>query len=343
MAKDTTNSEVQETKAKDETRDEIEEVKQVEPEVDLPDEAPGAATEAQAEQAAVSDAGTAVAKAGKRSAKSIAEAESEAARQAAKLHRPEEAHETPPRARNRQMPNPLHQHGKKYRAAQEKIDRTTHYSLGEALELAKGAAAAKFDESVELHINLGVDPRQADQMVRATVVLPKGTGRKLRVAVFADGAQAEAARKAGADLVETDKLLAAIEKGKLDFEVLIATPDKMATLGRVAKILGPRGLMPNPKSGTVTADVAAAVAATKAGKVEYRIDKQAIIHQVIGKVSFSAPDLETNAKALLSSILQAKPQAAKGTYVKALTLSTSMGPGIKLDTTGTISALSSKK
>ncbi|HVQ44786.1 MAG TPA: 50S ribosomal protein L1 [Candidatus Saccharimonadia bacterium] len=241
------------------------------------------------------------------------------------------------------MPNPLHLHGKKYREAAKLVDAATAYSLDDALELARKTASTKFDSSVELHINLGVDPRQADQMVRSTVVLPHGTGKTIRIAVYADGKAGDDAKTAGADIVGTDKLLADIEKGKLDFDMLIATPASMASLGKVAKVLGPRGLMPNPKSGTVTPDVAKAVKEAKAGKVEFRIDKQAIIHQVIGKVSFTPENLRENAGTLLSAILKAKPATAKGTYVKALSTTTSMGPGIKVDAAATISAIATGK
>jgi large subunit ribosomal protein L1 len=280
-------------------------------------------------------------KAGKHSAKAVREAEAEEARQAAKEDRAH--HEDEPKPRVRQMPNPLHQHGKKYRKAAELVDRNKAYDLDEALELARKTATTKFDASVEFHVNLGVDPRQADQMVRSSVVLPHGTGKDVRVAVYADGKQAEDAKAAGADIVGTDKLLADIEKGKLNFDMLVATPAAMATLGKVAKILGPRGLMPNPKSGTVTPDVAKAVKEAKAGKVEFRIDKQAIVHQAIGKASFDADKLRENAVTFLSAILKAKPAAAKGTYVKALHATTSMGPGIKLDASATIAAISAKK
>lgn len=285
------------------------------------------------------------AKAGKHSAKAIREAEEEAARQAAKAERAEKeaADEEAPKAPKRQAPNPLKQHGKKYREALKLVDRMKLYQLDEALELAAKTATTKFDSSVELHINLGVDPRQADQMVRASVVLPHGTGRTLRVAVFADGEAADKAKAAGADLIGTDKLLADIEKGKLDFDMLVATPDKMATLGKVAKILGPRGLMPNPKSGTVTPDVAKAVKEAKAGKVEFRIDKQAIVHQAVGKVGFKAEDLLENATTFISAILRAKPASTKGTYVKAIAVTTSMGPGIKIDSAATVATISGKK
>jgi len=284
-------------------------------------------------------------KAGKHSAKATREAEEEAERQAAKLERVEReaAGEEEPKAPKRQLPNPLHQHGKKYRAARELVDRFKHYSLEEALELAAKTTTTKFDSSVEIHVNLGVDPRQADQMVRATVVLPHGTGKTIRVAVFVDGKLAEDAKTAGADIVGTEELLAAIEKGKLDFDLLIAQPSGMAVLGKVARILGPRGLMPNPKSGTVTQDVVKAVTDAKAGKIEFRIDKQAIIHQAVGKVGFKAEDLLENAQTFLSAVLKAKPAAGKGQYVKAVTVTTTMGPGIKVDAAATTAALSGKK
>lgn len=286
-----------------------------------------------------------VTKAGKHSAKAIREAEVEEARLAAKEDRKtHEAEEVAaPRASRRQMPNPMHQHGKRYRTAAEKIDKTKSYDLASALELAVATATTKFDSTVELHVNLGVDPRQADQMVRATVTLPHGTGKTLRVAAYVDGKDAESAKAAGADLAGTTELLKDIEAGKLNFDLLIATPAGMATLGKVAKVLGPRGLMPNPKAGTVTTDVAKAVKEAKAGKVEFRIDKQAIVHQSIGKASFKADQLLENATTFLSAILKAKPTAAKGSYVKALSATTSMGPGIKVDAAATIASISTKK
>lgn len=281
-------------------------------------------------------------KAGKHSAKALREAEEEAARQAAKLERAE-SEEDAPKAPKRQLPNPLHQHGKKYRAAKEQVEKGKQYDLAAALELAVKTATTKFDSTVEVHVNLGVDPRQADQMVRSTVVLPNGTGKSLRVAVYADGKDAEAAKAAGADLTGTAELLSEIEAGKLNFDLLIATPAGMATLGKVAKILGPRGLMPNPKAGTVTADVATAVKEAKAGKVEFRIDKQAIVHQAIGKVSFDAAKLKENADTFLGAILKAKPSAAKGTYVKGIVVTTSMGPSVRVDAPATTAALSGRK
>jgi large subunit ribosomal protein L1 len=335
----------EETKIQDEVAAEIEEIREESPEVELPDgiEVAKGETEVAEETEAESEAAEAkLTKAGKRSAKAVREAEAEEERQEAKEHRAETEAEAPKPVK-RQEPNPLHQHGKKYREAAKLLEVGKHYSLDEALELAQKTASVKFDSSVELHINLGVDPRQADQMVRASVVLPHGTGKTIRVAVFADGKAADDAKAAGADLVGTDKLLADIEKGKLDFDMLVATPDKMAVLGKVAKVLGPRGLMPNPKSGTVTPDVAKAVKEAKAGKVEFRIDKQAILHQAIGKVSFKPEDLRANATAFLSAVMKAKPSSTKGTYVKAISATTSMGPGIKVDSSATISAISTGK
>lgn len=282
-------------------------------------------------------------KAGKRSAKAQREAEEEEARLKAKEEHKAEEHSDEPKKPKRSVPNPLHQHGKKYRAAAKLVEPGKAYGLDEALELARKTASTKFDSSVEMHVNLGVDPRQADQMVRASVVLPHGTGKIIRVAVYADGKAAEDAKAAGADLIGTDKLIEQIEKGKLDFDMLVATPAGMASLGKVAKVLGPRGLMPNPKSGTVTPDVAKAVKEAKAGKVEFRIDKQGIIHQAVGKVSFTPENLRENVVAFLSAVMKAKPAAAKGTYVKALSTTTSMGPGIKIDSAATISAISTKK
>ncbi len=345
MAKDTTSKDVEEIKAEDETRDEVEEVREDAPEIDLPHDAPGAKTEAETTEEAYDDAEAKLAKAGKRSAKSVRDAEAETVRQELKEHRAEQEAEAEaePKAPKRQLPNPLHQHGKKYRAAAERIEKGKLYSLEEALDLTKVTSTTKFDSSVELHVNLGVDPRQADQMVRASVVLPHGTGRKIRIAVYADGKVAEDAKAAGADIVGTDVLMTDIEKGKFDFDILIATPDKMAALGKVARILGPRGLMPNPKSGTVTPDPAKAVKEAKAGKVEFRIDKQAIVHQVIGKVSFSKEQLAANAQAFLSAILKSKPSTAKGTYVRGMAASSSMGPSAKIDAAATVSAISTSR
>jgi large subunit ribosomal protein L1 len=225
-------------------------------------------------------------------------------------------------------------HGKKFRTAVEKIDRGEPQPLGEALAKVKELAYAKFDESVEIALRLGVDPKHADQMVRGTIVLPHGTGKAARVAVFASGEKIKEAQEAGADVVGGDELAARIEGGFLDFDAVVATPDMMRVVGRLGRVLGPRGLMPNPKTGTVTFEVARAVEEIKAGKVEFRVDKTGIIHAPLGKVSFEVGQLEANAQALISAVLKAKPAAAKGKYVKTATVSSTMGPGIPIDTGG---------
>ena len=225
------------------------------------------------------------------------------------------------------------QHGKKYTDATRRYDRDQLHAPAEALELAKRLAPAKFDETVELAVRLGVDPRKADQIVRGTVALPAGTGKDVRVAVFATGDAAAAARAAGADHVGADELAAEVEGGMLDFDVAIATPDLMPMVGRLGRVLGPRGLMPNPKTGTVTVDIAKAVKEIKAGKVEFRVDKTGIIHAPVGKMSFASDSHVANAHALVESIVKAKPPAAEGKYLRSVTLSSTMGPGIKIDTT----------
>jgi large subunit ribosomal protein L1 len=222
--------------------------------------------------------------------------------------------------------------GKKYSAAAAQIDRDRVYSVEEAVELAKKIAYAKFDETVEVDMTLGVDPRKADQMVRGTVVLPHGLGKSKRVVVIASADKMNEARDAGADEIGGDDIVERIKGGWLDFDALIATPDMMKSVGQLGKILGPRGLMPNPKTGTVTFDVGRAVRETKAGKVEFRVDKTGVIHAPVGKVSFDKERLVENAKTLIDAVVRAKPSAAKGKYVKNATLSSTMGPGIKLNT-----------
>jgi len=221
--------------------------------------------------------------------------------------------------------------GKNYRAALAKVDRTQRYPLEDSLRLVKDTARAKFDETVEMAIRLGVDPRQADQNVRGTVNLPHGMGKTVRVLAFAKGEKEKEAQEAGADFVGSDELIKKINEGWFDFDKTVATPDMMAAVGRIGKVLGPRGLMPNPKTGTVTVDIGKAVREIKAGKLEFRVDKAGIIHVAVGKASFGPEQLIENAKAVLMSILRAKPASAKGNFVRGVTVSTTMGPGIKVD------------
>lgn len=221
--------------------------------------------------------------------------------------------------------------GKTYRAALAKVDRTQRYLLEDSLKLVKETARAKFDETVEMAVRLGVDPRQADQNVRGTVSLPYGLGKTVRVLVFAKGEKEKEAQDAGADFVGSDELIKKISEGWLDFDKAVATPDMMAAVGRIGKVLGPRGLMPNPRTGTVSMDIGKAVKEIKAGKLEFRVDKAGIVHVPVGKASFGTEQLIDNAKAVLMSILRAKPASAKGNYVKGVTVAATMGPGIKVD------------
>ena len=223
-------------------------------------------------------------------------------------------------------------HGKKYRAAAEKRNPETRYQPRQAIDLVKSTAFAKFDETVEVAVRLGVDPKHADQAVRGTVVLPAGTGKSVRVLVIAAGDKAREAEQAGADYIGTE-YIAKIKENWLDFDVLIATPDLMGQLGALGRILGPRGLMPNPKAGTVTFDVARAVRETKAGKIEYRVDKAGNVHAAIGKVSFAPEALEQNFKAFMDQIVRSKPATSKGVYIRNVAISSSMGPGVNIDTT----------
>ncbi|TYO95227.1 LSU ribosomal protein L1P [Geothermobacter ehrlichii] len=221
--------------------------------------------------------------------------------------------------------------GKKHKEAKAKVDRSRLYQLDEALQLLKETAHANFDETVDLAVRLGVDPRKADQMVRGAVVLPNGLGKSVRVVVFAKGEKAQEATAAGADFVGAEDLVEKIKGGWFDFDTAIATPDMMGTVGKIGKLLGPRGLMPNPKVGTVTFDVGRAVQEAKSGKIEYRVEKAGIVHAPVGKVSFDADKLQGNILALMDALIKAKPSAAKGTYLKKVSISSTMGPGINLD------------
>lgn len=221
-------------------------------------------------------------------------------------------------------------HGKKYLEARKLVDRQRAYDTAEAIELTKKVAPARFDETIEVAVRLGVDPRHADQQVRGAVILPHGTGKEPRVLVFAKGDQAAEAQAAGADIVGAEDLVEKIQQGWLDFDVAIATPDVMGLVGRLGRILGPRGLMPNPKSGTVTPDVGRAVQEAKAGKIEYRVDRTGIVHAPIGRKSFASEQLSDNLRTLVEALVKAKPAAAKGQYLRSITLASTMGPGVKV-------------
>ena len=276
-----------------------------------------------------------VAKAGKRSAKAIEEAEAKAEKEARKA-----AGDTTPQgdteAAIKKGPAPkvrplIERRGKAYRQVAGKVEKNKTYSLADAVKLATETNPSKFDASVEIHVRLGVDPRQADQNIRSTVVLPHGTGKTVRVAVLAADADADKAKEAGADIAGEEAVVKLLDKGTLNFDVLIASPQFMPKLGKYARLLGPKGLMPNPKSGTVSTDVAKAVAEAKAGKVEYRVDKQAAVHLSVGKVSFGADKLLENANAFFASLQSQKPASIKGVYIKSVAIATTMGPGIKVD------------
>ena len=276
-----------------------------------------------------------VAKAGKRSAKAIEEAEAKAEKEARKA-----AGDTTPQgdieSAIKKGPAPkvrplIERRSKAYRQAAGKVEKNKTYSLADAVKLATETNPSKFDASVEIHVRLGVDPRQADQNIRSTVVLPHGTGKAVRVAVLAADADADKAKEAGADIAGEEAVVKLLDKGTLNFDVLIASPQFMPKLGKYARLLGPKGLMPNPKSGTVSTDVAKAVAEAKAGKVEYRVDKRAPVHLIVGKVSFGADKLLENANAFFASLQSQKPASIKGVYVKSVAIATTMGPGIKVD------------
>lgn len=278
------------------------------------------------------------AKAGKRSEKALKEVaeklEKEARKEAGDTTPQSEEAESHHKKGKAPVTRPrIERRGKNYRKAAELVEKDKVYGLAEALELAVKTSPVKFDASVELHVRLGVDPRQADQNIRATVALPNGSGKTVRIAVFAPEGDHAAAKKAGADIVGDEEFIKQLDKEELNFDILVATPAYMPKLGKYARLLGPRGLMPNPKSGTVAADVAKAVTEAKAGRVEYRVDKQAIVHVAIGKVSFGADKLLVNATAFLDSLKSQKPASLKGNYVKSTNVATTMGPGIKVETT----------
>lgn len=276
-----------------------------------------------------------ITKAGKRSEKAIKEYDEKVAKTERKESGDTSA-QSDADTHSKKGPKPvtrplIERRGKKYQAAAKLVESAKVYSLADALDLAIKTSPSKFDASVELHIKLGVDPRQADQNIRATVSLPKGTGKTIRVAVFAPESDHAAATKAGADIVGDDAFLQQLDKNEINFDILIATPAYMPKLGKYARLLGPKGLMPNPKSGSVAVNVAKAVTEAKAGKVEYRVDKQAIVHLSIGKVSFGAADLLINANAFFDSLKSQKPTSLKGAYVKSVSICSTMGPGIKVE------------
>ena len=271
------------------------------------------------------------AKSGKKSKKHIEEVKAEEERQARKLERKAEEGEAKPKGEKPVTRPRIERRGKKYQEAAKLIEKGKTYSLKDAIELAIKTSPAKFDASLEAHVRLGVDPRQADQNIRTTLVLPNGNGKTVRVAVFAPLDVCKAAKAAGADIAEDEEFLKQLEKGTIDFDILISTPAYMPKLGKYARLLGPKGLMPNPKAGTVTMDVEKAVKESKAGKVEYRVDKQAIVHIGLGKVSFGADKLVENANAFFDSLKAQKPASIKGTFVKSVYLTTTMGPSIQIE------------
>lgn len=302
-----------------------EEIKAPVEETEAPKEAPKEEAPAEAEEK--------FAKSGKKSKKHIEEVKAEEERQAKKVEKAEkdaEAAKKPKGAAPKVRPL-IERRGKKYQAAHKEIDRTKTYSLKDAVALAIKTSPVKFDATLEAHVRLGVDPRQADQNIRTTIVLPNGNGKTVRVAVFAPLDEAKKAKAAGADIAEDEEFLKQLEKGTIDFDVLISTPQYMPKLGKFARLLGPKGLMPNPKAGTVTADVAKAVKEAKAGKVEYRVDKQSIVHIGLGKVSFGEAKLLANAETFFNSLKNQKPASLKGQYVKSIYLTTTMGPSVPVE------------
>ena len=270
------------------------------------------------------------AKSGKKSRKHVEEVKAEEERQARKVERAENT-DTKVRGATPITRPKIERRGKKYQEAAKMIEKGKNYALKDALELAAKTSVGNFDASVEIHVRLGVDPRQADQNIRTTLVLPNGNGKTVRVAVFAPLDVCKTAKAAGADIAEDEEFLKRLEKGAIDFDVLISTPQYMPKLGKFARLLGPKGLMPNPKAGTVTMDVEKAVKEAKAGKVEYRVDKQAIVHMGIGKVSFGTDKLLENAQAFLDSLKAQKPNSLKGSYVKSVFVTTTMGPSVAVE------------
>lgn len=302
-------------------------------------EEPSTETEAQAPESEETEEHheVRITKAGKRSSKSIKETEeleAKAARKAAGDTTPqsEEAIANATRGPAPKTRSRLERRSKAYKKSAEQIEKGKAYSLAEALILAQKTSTTKFDATIELHVNLNVDPRQADQNIRSTVLLPNGNGKKVRVAVFAPSAMTAAAQKAGADIVGEEEIIQLLDKGTFDFDILISTPQLMPKLGKYARQLGPRGLMPNPKSGTVTTNVAKAVEEAKAGRVEFRVDKQGIVHQGVGKASFEAEKLLENAKTFMANLTSIRPASIKGGYIKGVSASSTMGPGVKVDT-----------
>lgn len=279
-----------------------------------------------------------IAKAGKRSQKSLDEAEEKAEKEARKESGDTSPQDPEAEAQVKKGPKPItrpraERRGKKYKQLYAKIDQSKSYSVKEAVKLATETSPTKFDSSVEIHVRLGVDPRQADQNIRATVALPNGTGKKIRVAVFAPEENHAGAKDAGADLVGDETLLKSLDKEEINFDILITTPQYMPKLSKYARLLGPRGLMPNPKSGTVAPDVNLAVKEAKTGKVEYRVDKQSIVHLAVGKVSFGEAKITENVESFLTSLNSQKPASVKGVFIKSISISTTMGPGIKVEQT----------
>ena len=272
------------------------------------------------------------AKAGKRSAKALKEAEEKQAKEERKAG--DEPAEKPKKKPVKPARSRLERRAKGYRKSAEQLEKNKDYPLSEAVKLAKSTSHVKFDATVELHVNLAVDPKLADQNVRDTLVLPAGSGKSVKIAVFTE--DAEAAKKAGADIAGTDEIIALLDKGTTDFDILIAAPNLMAQLGKYARVLGPRGLMPNPKSGTVTTDIAKAVGEAKAGRVEYRVDSTGIVHLGVGKVSFSEQQLLDNINAVFASIKANKPQSVKGAYIRRAYLTTSMGPSVSVDVSNVV-------